>query len=45
VALVPLGRPAGRFGIARRKPVERLTHWERYGTKRDFGPQPPVFDD
>ena len=45
VALVPLGRPAGRFGVARRKPVERVTHWERYGDKRPFGAAPPVFDE
>lgn len=33
-ALVPLGRPAGRFGIAPRKPVEAVTHWDRWGDKR-----------
>ena len=43
VALVPLGRPAGRFGVARRKPVEKVTHWERYGDKRAFGAPPPPF--
>jgi nitroreductase len=34
VALVPVGRPSGRFGLARRKPVEALTHWDRWGQKR-----------
>jgi nitroreductase len=33
-ALVPMGRPAGRFGQARRKPVEAVTHWDRFGAKR-----------
>lgn len=33
-ALVPVGRPAGRFGEARRKPVEAVTHWNAFGTKR-----------
>jgi len=34
VALVPLGRPAGKFGAARRRPPERVTHWNRFGEKR-----------
>ena len=33
-ALVPMGRPAGHFGVARRKPVEVLTHWDTYGNRR-----------
>jgi nitroreductase len=33
-ALVPMGRPRGRFGIAHRKPVEALTHWNEWGVKR-----------
>ena len=33
-ALVPMGRPVGRFGVARRKPVEALTHWDTYGNRR-----------
>lgn len=33
-ALVPMGRPAGQFGVARRKPVAAVTHWERFGNKR-----------
>jgi len=33
-ALVPVGRPAGRFGTAPRKPVEAVTHWNRFGERR-----------
>ena len=33
-AVVPMGRPAGRFGVARRKPVEAVTHYDRWGNKR-----------
>lgn len=34
VALVPVGHPAGRFGVARRRPVEGVTHWNRWGERR-----------
>jgi len=37
VALVPMGRPVGRFGIARRRPVEAVTHWDRFGHREPFG--------
>lgn len=43
VALVPLGRPTGRFGIAPRRPVETVTHWDRYGARESFGPAAPPF--
>ena len=33
-ALVPMGRPVGSFGVARRKPVEAVTHWDRWGNRR-----------
>jgi len=33
-ALVPVGYPVGRFGVARRKPVEAVTHWNRFGDRR-----------
>jgi len=36
VALVPMGRPVGRFGQARRRPAETITHWDRWGEKRGF---------
>jgi nitroreductase len=34
VALVPIGHPAGRFGVARRRPVETVTSWDRWGERR-----------
>ena len=34
VALVPMGRPRGRFVVGRRRPAEQLTHWNRFGSKR-----------
>jgi nitroreductase len=34
LALVPVGRPQGSFGVARRKPAEAVTHWDQWGTKR-----------
>jgi nitroreductase len=33
-ALVPMGRPAGNFGVAPRKPAAAVTHWNRWGEKR-----------
>ncbi len=36
VALVPVGHPLGRFGVAPRKPVEKVTHWGRWGERRAF---------
>lgn len=33
-ALVPVGRPAGNFGVAPRKPAAAVTHWDRWGDKR-----------
>lgn len=34
-ALVPMGRPRGRFGVAPRRPVESVTYWDRYGERRE----------
>ncbi len=35
VALLPLGHPQGRFGIAPRpRPAEAVTSWDRYGERR-----------
>jgi nitroreductase len=34
-ALVPLGRPRGRFAVAPRKPAEAVTHWDRFGERRE----------
>jgi nitroreductase len=33
-ALVPLGYPLGRFGVASRKPSPVVTHWNSWGNKR-----------
>ncbi|HEX4983364.1 MAG TPA: nitroreductase family protein [Ilumatobacteraceae bacterium] len=33
-ALVPVGWPAGKFGVAPRKPAPAVTHWNRWGEKR-----------
>jgi len=33
-AVVPMGRPTGSFGVARRKPVAAVTHWDAFGNKR-----------
>jgi len=36
-AVVPMGRPAGNFGVARRKPADAVTHWNQWGNKRRIG--------
>ncbi len=36
-ALVPVGRPAGRFGVAPRKPADAVTHWDTWGDRRYKG--------
>ena len=33
VALIALGRPKGKFGVARRKPARAVTHWNRFGNR------------
>lgn len=38
-ALLPLGHPTGRWGVAPRRPAESLTSWNRFGERRD---PPPV---
>jgi nitroreductase len=35
-ALTPLGYPAGRFGVAPRKPAEKVTHWDTWSNRRPF---------
>lgn len=35
VALIPMGRPQKPFRVGRRRPAEQLTHWNRFGTKRE----------
>ena len=44
VAMVPIGYPRGRFGVARRRPVEKATHWGRWGARRDFSSPGYSFD-
>ena len=34
VALVPLGHPAMKFGRGRRRPIETVTHWDRFGDRK-----------
>ena len=34
VALLPLGHPRGRWGVAPRRPAESLTSWDTFGNKR-----------
>jgi nitroreductase len=34
VALLPLGHPKGRWGVAPRRPAASLTSWDRYGERR-----------
>ncbi|HKY15985.1 MAG TPA: nitroreductase family protein [Microthrixaceae bacterium] len=34
IAMVPLGHPAGRFGRARRRGVDTVTHWNQWGERR-----------
>jgi nitroreductase len=35
VALLPLGVPTGKWGVASRRPAETLTSWNQFGQKRD----------
>lgn len=34
VAMIPMGRPVREFRRGRRRPVEQVTHWNRFGTRR-----------
>ncbi len=34
IALIPMGRPRKPFRVGRRRPAEQLTHWNRFGSKR-----------
>ena len=33
-ALLPLGHPTGKWGVAGRRPAESHTSWKRFGEKR-----------
>ena len=39
MAMIPLGWPKGKFGTGARRPVEEVTHWDAWGTKRE-NPEP-----
>ena len=34
VALVPMGRPRGKWAVAPRRPLEKVTSWNRFGSRR-----------
>ncbi len=34
VAILPIGYPKGKFGPVTRRPVEEVTHWEKWGEQR-----------
>ena len=38
VALLPVGHPVGRWGVARRRPAETVTSWNRWGARLPFTP-------
>ena len=38
VALIPVGRPQGRFGPVLRTPSQQVTHWDRWGNPRSGTP-------
>lgn len=35
VALIPMGHPTGNFGVAPRRPVHKVTHWDVWGNRRE----------
>jgi nitroreductase len=35
MALIPLGKPKGTFGVPPRAPVQSVVHWEQWGVKRE----------
>lgn len=40
VAMIPIGHPVGSFARARRRPVEKVTHWNAWGDRRQAPPEP-----
>jgi nitroreductase len=34
-AMIPVGYPTGKWGEAKRRPVEEIVHWDTWGAKRD----------
>ena len=41
VALLPVGHPKGRWGVAHRRPATSLTSWDRFGSRRPAPVEPP----
>ena len=41
VALLPVGHPKGRWGVAPRRPATSLTSWDRFGSRRPGPVVPP----
>ena len=35
VALIPMGRPRKPFAVGRRRPLEEVTHWNRFGRRKE----------
>jgi len=35
VALIPMGRPRKAFTVGRRRAADEITHWNRFGNKRE----------
>lgn len=38
MALIPVGRPKGKFGTPKRLPAERVVYWETWGETRERSP-------
>ena len=36
VALIPMGRPRKPFAVGRRRPIEAVTHWNRFGNRKEL---------
>ncbi|MGI8662050.1 MAG: nitroreductase family protein [Acidimicrobiales bacterium] len=44
VALLPLGKPSGSWGVARRRPASSLTSWNAFGERRAASGDNPIDD-
>jgi nitroreductase len=42
VALLPVGHPRGTWGVARRRPAQSVTSWNRYGNREPFAAADPA---
>jgi nitroreductase len=40
MALIPLGKPKGKFGLPPRTPVEKVVHWDHWGETRSRVTEP-----